>query len=162
MGRPEPNETERARTQDFPPPEAREDGIFMDLAAETPQMTRILARTEQALAKLRDLAAPAPVVVLVIPSWRSVFPGEFEAAAARLGAAAPRPAGESQEYLRGLCARRIVEMCGKRLRIAAVDLTEPLRGRSDLYLPQVKHWNPAGHRFVAERLAPVVAPLLAR
>jgi len=43
-----------------------------------------------------------------------------------------------------------------------IDLTEPLedRGGSRLYLPHDAHWNPEGHRVVAEVLRPFVSEML--
>jgi len=51
----------------------------------------------------------------------------------------------------------------ERHRVPFTDLTGPLlaRPRSELFIPENPHWNPAGHRFAAELLEPLLEAALA-
>jgi DNA-binding transcriptional LysR family regulator len=134
----------------------------MDARNETPQIHRILDRTESALRAIRDEAAPGKIVVLLIPTWISVFPGAFEKRMREMKDLARNSnvPFDPQDYEVGTCARRLAELFPAPLGVGVVDLTPQLMGRVDLYLPHDRHLAPAGHAFVARLLEPVVAPLL--
>jgi lysophospholipase L1-like esterase len=149
-----PDELEAQRV--LPPPAQRQAGLFMDRREPTPDIDTVLDRCRRALLEVRDVAAPAPVVLVVIPAWVGVRDVEFERTLRQLGF-------DPAEFERGVTARRL---CERALAdgLAAVDLT-PLLSRAEDerdWQPDRWHLTASGNARVAEWVAPVLEPLLAR
>lgn len=135
----------------------RNEGLFMDVVDAPAVVETVLARMEDTLHRLREEAGGVPVSSVVLPSYVETWPGVHTAAAKALGM---DPAGLE----RGLGARRFQERCA-RLGMPCLDLTPAMAAHprpQALYLPHDLHLSPAGHRFVAEHLAPWIAATLRR
>jgi hypothetical protein len=164
MGRPELDEDELTRKADFPPPELCAGGVFMDAREESPAMTRILERTERGLAAIRDQARPGAVLVVLIPDWTSVFPGDYERTLRELAAIAELrgvKGFERERYEKGLCAKRLARRCQENLRLPCIDLTPFLDGHPEYYVKRFLHFSAEGSEFVAREVAHTAAILLA-
>ncbi len=132
-------------------------GLFADRAAADALVDKMLQRCRRHLAAVRDAAAPAPVLVAIVPSYWHVDAAEYRATLARLGL-------DPLAHQQGVAQRRLAAVCGE-LGLPVLDLTPLLRAASDparLWLPLDRHFSVAGHGAVAGWLAPVVAELLAR
>lgn len=158
MGAPVQNEQEQARTEGFPPPAQRGEALFLDARSETPQMRAILDRTLDNLRRLRDEVRPAGFVVVLLPSWVTVWPDAWEAQLRAMGL-------DPAAHERGLASRRICERVEKELQASCFDGTAALLAHPkvlSLYLAQDRHFNAAGHAWLAEQLEPRTLDALAR
>lgn len=108
------------------------------------------------IAAIRAAAAQVPMVVLVIPD-------EFQVDAALRGAVAERFGLALDAYDIDAPQHRIAAVCAE-LGLPLVDPLPEMRRRTEagerLYLENDSHWNAAGNRLAAERLAEL--PELAR
>ena len=106
------------------------------------------------LARIRDLVAPRPVVVLVIPDELQVD------AALRQAVLAAAPPLDPSHYDFDMPQRRTAQICTE-LGLPLVDPMAELRRRTAagerLYLEFDTHWNEAGNRLGGEMLAQVPA-----
>lgn len=125
--------------------------LFLEQAQPTPALTRLVRRSTQALRELQRTAAPTPVVVVLIPSYVQYVLGLFENLA-------PGRPGEGEHRL-GAIQQRLTEAT-REFGLPTYDLLAPLRAQRDvaaLLIPNDFHFTPAGHRLVAELLAPWLA-----
>jgi hypothetical protein len=113
--------------------------------------------TRQQLARIRELVAPRPVVVLVIPDEVQVDPALRAAVAERYDL-------DLSVYDFDLPQRRLAAITDE-LGLARVDVLEQLRARTEggerLYVPLDSHWNADGHQLAVEALleSPPIAAL---
>lgn len=117
---------------------------------------RLVERSADGLRELQRTAGDVPVVVVLVPSYVQYLPGLFEhLAAARTGELTHR---------RGAIQARLARAAAA-LDLPCFDLLPPLLAHPDpasLLIPNDFHFTPAGHRFVAEVLAPWLADQLVR
>ena len=149
------------------PPRSRPNqciaGLFMDTidparswdkAQPNPVVPRVMKKVSESLTAIRDAAGGARVLVLVIPSWWNLVEADRLALLTKVKL-------DPADYRNGLAQQRMLSVCHK-LPLAVLDLTPSLAAMPDLpgaFLAD-KHLSPAGHRVVAEAVAPEVEALL--
>ena len=128
------------------------EGFFMDRIAPLPPHVQTLwSLTETHIRELRDLAAPTPLAVVIIPTSLHVIPDHYEKFRDRDDVNL-----DPKQHRRGEAQRRFVEM-GKKLGIPVFDLTPLLEKGPDQaadWLPTDRHFSIHGHRRVAQWLQP--------
>ncbi len=141
---------ESEAAQRLPRPE-----FFMDELEETADVRECLARSRSALEELRDIAAPAAVLVVLIPTESHLSQAAFEADLEHAGL-------DPSEYRRGLVSERISGIADA-LGLRFLDLTTFLAKEPDRALswqPVGKHFSILGNSKVATWLEPVLTELL--
>ena len=132
------------RAYEEPPPEA--------IAQADARITACLARL-----RAQAAAAGAEVLALVLPADLGVVPGALDAIAAELG--------EADRALRAGAPGERLAAAAARAGVTVVDLHAPLAAAAaagaPVYYPQDRHLTPAGHRVVADALAPRLAAAVA-
>ncbi len=136
-------------------PDEYPPSFFMDGIEETDDVRGCLDRSQGALAMLRELAAPAPVLVVAITTESHLSEGAFESYLAEAGL-------DPTRYRRGLAVERLARL-SQSLGLRFLDLTPRLAGEPDrarAWQPVGKHFSILGHAKVAAWLEPIVAELL--
>src|SRR5262245_56187986 len=129
-------------------------GRSWDAAQPTPVVPRVMKKVSESLSAIRDAAGNARVLVLVIPSWWHLVEADRLALLAKVKL-------DPADYRVGLTQQRMLSVCHK-LPLPVLDLTPTLAALPDLpgaFLAD-RHLSPAGHRVVAEAVAPEVEKLV--
>jgi GDSL-like Lipase/Acylhydrolase family len=162
---PLPPPEEIAAFAGFPPrsPNQRIAGLFMDTidplrswdaTQPVPVVPRVLARVGESLGAIRDAAGDARVLVLVIPTWWHLVEADRLELLRKVKL-------EPADYRTGLAQFRVLRVC-REMQLPALDLTPSFAAVTDLpgaFLAD-RHLTPAGHRVVAEAVAPELEALL--
>lgn len=138
----------------LPPPAQRAAGLFMDRREPDAGVGAVLAACATSFERLRELAAPAPVLVVVIPTASHCDEGTWRAQLERIGF-------DPAQFERGLVGARVAGVA-RASGLGAVDLTPFLLGADPPaanWQPIGQHFSVEGHAFVAEQL---VSEVLAR
>jgi hypothetical protein len=110
--------------------------------------------TRERLARIKELAAPRPVVVFLIPDEFQVDPELRQAVLERYEL-------DAADYDWEAPQRRLTALADE-LGLEWVDPLEPMRAATEpVYIPFDSHWNARGNRLGAELLAEAaaIAPL---
>ena len=165
--RPTPTEAELNALRGFPSragPNQCAAGLFMDHIDDQmvwgevggePVIPRVLQTVRESLKSIQAGAKPAPVLVLILPTWWHVDPASRLELMKDVGL-------DSEHYRAGLAQERLESVCAE-LGLTCLDSTRAFNGRSDplaLFLPANRHLNRDGHRFIAELLTGPVTQLL--
>lgn len=132
-------------------------GLFMDRRADDGLVAKVLARCRQNYRRLAELTQPAPVLLVIVPTWWHISPGVWESEVRRAGFVVA-------DYEYGSVQRRLLRVA-EGLGMPALDLTPLLRDavdRDSLWLPTDRHLSPKGCEQVAGWLVPEVRRLLQR
>src|SRR5262245_10381601 len=123
-------------------------GRSWDAQHPVPVVPRVMQKVSESLGAIREAAGRAPVLVLVLPSWWHLVDADRLALLQKVQL-------KPEDYRLGLTQQRMLSVCHK-LRLPALDLTPTLAALPDLpsaFLGD-RHLSPAGHRVVAEAVAP--------
>ncbi|HEX5010583.1 MAG TPA: hypothetical protein VFY71_09285 [Planctomycetota bacterium] len=134
--------------------DAIDPGRSWDREHPVPVVPRVMKKVSESLSAIRDAAGRAPVLVLVLPSWWHLVEADRLALLQKVQL-------DPADYRAGLTQQRMLSVCHK-LPLPALDLTPVLAALPELpgaFLAD-RHLSPAGHRVVAEAVAPEVEKLL--
>jgi hypothetical protein len=136
--------------------ELEAERLAVCLRAEGSSWVEAWTRTREALERIRALAGPRPVVLLLVPD-------EFQVDARLRAAVCARYGLDEAAYDLDRPQARLAALAGE-LGFHVVDPLPELRRRTEagerLYLPLDSHWNAAGNQVAAEALA-AAAPIAA-
>lgn len=163
---PTPTAEELTAFAGFPPPaqrlaglfmDARDEELFRDQATGLAGIPRILARVQESLTRIRELAGDSPVVVLIFPTSYHVDELLWQSRLEDLGL-------DPSDFRIGLVQQRLGALVAE-LGLPVLDFTPVIRAMPDpqsVFLPVNKHFNAMGHQMVAEHLAVEIVELLSR
>jgi lysophospholipase L1-like esterase len=131
--------------------------LYMDSLTESELVRSRLETVRSTLARIRELAAPAPVLLVVIPQRIELSESEFQRELTKLGL-------DPQDFRRGLAAERVCRLAAEE-GLEILDLSIPLAASEAPdaeWQPDGGHFSVQGNQKVAALLEPYVERLLGR